>query len=125
MPAWLVQEFYANLVSRPNEDYAFKTHIQGNSLDFDATDVCRVLGIRDPPMQQYPPAPGQVNYHDVAQVLCGRPRPWYDGLLFQHELTDDYRLLNLIVSATINPRGHVSDINRKRGYELYAIGTDK
>ncbi|KAL6988579.1 hypothetical protein U1Q18_014331, partial [Sarracenia purpurea var. burkii] len=78
----LVQEFYANIISRPTEDYAFQTHIRGDSLDFDATDVCRVLGIRDPPMQQYPPAPGQVNYHDVAQVLCGRPRPWYDGLIF-------------------------------------------
>ncbi|KAL6971031.1 hypothetical protein U1Q18_030712 [Sarracenia purpurea var. burkii] len=81
--------------------------------------------LRDPPMQQYPPVPGQVNYHDVAQVLCGRPRPWYDGLIFQHELTNAYQLLNLIVSATINPRGHVSDINRERGYELYAIGTGK
>ncbi|KAL6987201.1 hypothetical protein U1Q18_012952 [Sarracenia purpurea var. burkii] len=111
----LVQEFYANLVSRPNEEYNFLTHIRGHSLHFDGTDVCRVLGIRDPPMQQYPPAPSRVNYDEVAQVLCGRPRAWYDGNIFQHELTEEYRLLNLIVSATINPRGHVSDINRDRG----------
>ncbi|KAL6989660.1 hypothetical protein U1Q18_015411 [Sarracenia purpurea var. burkii] len=78
----LVQEFYANLVSRPNEEYNFLTHIRGHSLHFDGTDVCRVLGIRDPPMQQYPPAPSRVNYDEVAQVLCGRPRAWYDGNIF-------------------------------------------
>ncbi|KAL6959466.1 hypothetical protein U1Q18_039615, partial [Sarracenia purpurea var. burkii] len=73
----LVQEFYANLVSKPNDDFCFDTYIRGNLVQFDSTDVCRVLGIQDPPMQQYPPAPRRVNYDEVAQVLCGRPRACY------------------------------------------------
>ncbi|KAL6995051.1 hypothetical protein U1Q18_005185 [Sarracenia purpurea var. burkii] len=69
----LVQEFYANLVSEHNEDYAFQTYIRGSSLHFDSIDVCRVLGIWDPVRQDYPPAPNQVNYHGVAQSYVGVP----------------------------------------------------
>ncbi|KAL6953848.1 hypothetical protein U1Q18_001117, partial [Sarracenia purpurea var. burkii] len=73
------------------------------------------LKIRDLVIYDYPPVPSNANYHLVAENLCGHRRPWFGGTLRQHELTPEYRLLNLIVSSTIHSRGHASNINQERG----------
>ncbi|KAL6962680.1 hypothetical protein U1Q18_037638 [Sarracenia purpurea var. burkii] len=120
----LVREFYDNLVPTKNED-SFSTYVRGQEIYMAGVVMSEYLQITDPVIFVYPPIPSNVNYHLVADTLCGHRRPWIGGTLPQHELTKDYRLLNLIVSSTIHPRGHVSDINQERGYELYAIGTNQ
>ncbi|KAL6997861.1 hypothetical protein U1Q18_007986 [Sarracenia purpurea var. burkii] len=120
----LVREFYANLVPTPNED-SFSTYVRGHEIYMAGIVMSEYLQITDLVIFDYPPVPSNVNYHLVADTLCGHRRPWIGRTLPQHELTEDYHLLHLIVSSTIHPREHVSDINQERGYELYDIGTNQ
>ncbi|KAL6988512.1 hypothetical protein U1Q18_014264 [Sarracenia purpurea var. burkii] len=114
----LVREFYVNLLPTPNDDSTFTSYVRGHEIYYDSIIFSEFLHIADPVIYDYPPVPTIVNYHTVARTLCGHTRAWIGGNLLQHKLTSDYRLLNLILSSTINPRGHVSDINQERGYEL-------
>ncbi|KAL6973980.1 hypothetical protein U1Q18_028162, partial [Sarracenia purpurea var. burkii] len=110
----LVREFYANLVPTKNED-SFSSYERGHEIYMAGVVMSEFLQIRDPVIFDYPQVPSNANYHLVAENHCGHRRPWFGGTLPQHELTPEYRLLNLIVSSTIHPRGHVSDINQERG----------
>ncbi|KAL6976731.1 hypothetical protein U1Q18_025517, partial [Sarracenia purpurea var. burkii] len=110
----LVREFYANLVPTKDED-SFTSYVRGHEIYMAGVVMSEFLKIHDPVIFNYPSVPSNANYHLVAENLCGHRRPWFGGTLPQHELTPEYRLLNLIVSSTIHPRGHVSDINLERG----------
>ncbi|GFY89381.1 hypothetical protein Acr_06g0013210 [Actinidia rufa] len=121
-----VREFYSNMRDVDNNAMCFKTWVRGQEHVITVETIVALLQIKRPNKVDYPfdlrTLPAPVDYDVIASEICGFPRQWVDGLIYQNELTLEYRLLNIIVCANIEPRGHSSDISRERGFVLFAIG---
>lgn len=106
----------------------FKTtsrHVRGKTITVTPDSITKLIDVRHTPNPYYAfPNPNNIVMHkdDVTTTLCGRETEWNSEVLYTHELIVDYRILNIFVCHTIEPRGETSDIYYSQAYLLYATG---
>ena len=125
-----VKEFYSNMDKNSSTAFEFHSWVRGFQIIIDADFWSEFLGIGRPEHPVYPfellgDDAQPVDYDGIAAFLTSRPYAWPSGLLSYSLMQPIYRLLNLVVCHTIEPRGHHTDINQERGYVLFAIAAGR
>ena len=111
-----VKEFYANINQSQSSTFSFHTWVRGTYFVITPNLWSEFLRIARPDHPVYPfelvrnDAP-PIHYDIVAAYLMRPPYEWPGGLLPYTLMQPVFRLLNLIVCHTIEPRGHHTDIN--------------
>ena len=127
--SWL-KEFCANMDKNRSTAFVFHSWVRGYHITIDADIWSEEIGIGRPEHPVYPfelleDDAQPVQYDGVSAFLTSRAYAWPGGLLPYSLMQPQFRLLNLLVSHTIEPRGHHTDINRERGFVLFAIAAGR
>ena len=126
----LLKEFYSNRDHIRSSAFEFVTWVRGKTIVITPETWSTFLQIGRPPHPVYPLELMGDNIPDldldaIGTFLTGGPYVWPGGNLPHSLLLLNFRLLNLIVCANIEPRGHHTDISQERGYLLYAIANNQ
>ena len=99
-----------------NEDNgALKTFVRGKWITVSTDAISDFIDIPVDQNPNYPiPANTQINYDDVATTICGAITAWPGGILPHGNLTAEHRFLNRFACHNLEPRGHTSDVTKKK-----------